>query len=191
MIQKNIQLTHEEHKPSYTGFPLSIIANDINDPLNVGGLFRLSDALGIETLYLCGDTPTPPNAKIKKTSRSTEKNVAFNYQADAEALVTKLKTSGVLIVALEITSSSIAISSDEFVKVVDNSKSVCLIPGSEKSGVSDALLSLSDITVHIPMYGNNSSMNIVSATSIACYEITRNMQSEAKHVLSKDKFEAQ
>ena len=178
MIQKNIQLTHEEYQQSDTRFPLSIIVNDINDPLNVGGLFRLSDALGIETLYLCGDTPTPPNAKIKKTSRSTEKNVAFNYQADAEALVTKLKASGVLIVALEITSSSIAISSDEFAKVVDNSKPVCLIPGSEKSGVSDALLSLSDVTVHIPMHGRNSSMNIVSATSIACFEITRMLQSD-------------
>ena len=57
-MHDNIQLTHEEHRQSDTRFPLSIIANDINDPLNVGGLFRLSDALGIETLYLCGDTPT-------------------------------------------------------------------------------------------------------------------------------------
>lgn len=172
-MQDNVQLTHEEHRQSDIIFPLSIIANDINNPLNVGGLFRLSDALGIETLYLCGDTPTPPNAKIKKTSRSTEKNVAFNYQPDAAALVTELKASGVLIVALEITSSSIAISSDEFAKMLDNGKPVCLIPGSENTGVSDSLLSLSDVTVHIPMYGNNSSMNIVSATSIACFEITR------------------
>lgn len=191
MIQKNIQLTHEEHLRSDTRFPLSIIANDINDPLNVGGLFRLSDALGIEKLHLCGDTPTPPNAKIKKTSRSTEKNVAFDYHPDAAALVTELKASGVLIAALELSSSSIAIGSDEFTKRVKDGRAICLIPGSENTGVSDTLLSLSDVTVHIPMYGNNSSMNIVSATSIACYEITRNMQSDVRQVLSKDKFETQ
>jgi tRNA G18 (ribose-2'-O)-methylase SpoU len=176
MTQNNIQLTHQEHRQSDTRFPLSIIANDINDPLNVGGLFRLSDALGIEKLYLCGDTPKPPNAKIKKTSRSTEKNVAYDYQPDAAALVSELKASGVIVIALEISSSSVAISSPEFAGKIDREKSVCLVPGSENSGVSDALLSLSDITVHIPMYGNNSSMNIVSATSIACFEITRLMQ---------------
>lgn len=189
-MKDNTQLTHEEHRRSGTRFPLYLIANDINDPLNVGGLFRLCDALGIEKLYLCGDTPAPPNAKIKKTSRSTEKNVAFNYHDDAEALVTALKDSGVLIVALEITSSSIAINTDRFAKRVNSKVPVCLIPGSENTGVSDGLLSLSDVTVHIPMYGNNSSMNIVSATSIACFEITRIMQNADSQALSEDKFEA-
>ena len=176
IMQNNIQLTHEEHERSKIKFPLSILANDISSPLNVGGLFRLSDALGIETLYLCGDTPTPPIKKINKTSRSTEKHVKFEYRADADALVTSLKTSGILIVSLEITTSSVAISSDDFTKTLTGKKPVCLIIGSENIGVSESLLSLSDLSVHIPMYGNNSSMNLVSATSIACFEITRIMQ---------------
>ena len=137
-MKKNIQLTHEAHHGLRTKFPLSIIANDMTDPLNVGSLFRLSDALGIEKLYLCGDTPAPPNAKIKKTSRSTEKHTDFESHTDAEKLLR-------------------------------------LVLGSENTGVSESLLSLSDITTHIPMYGNNSSMNVVSAASIACYEIIRNL----------------
>jgi tRNA G18 (ribose-2'-O)-methylase SpoU len=175
-MQNNIQLRHEEHRRSKVTFPLSILANDISSPLNVGGLFRLSDALGIKSLYLCGDTPTPPNTKINKTSRSTEKHVTFEYQADAETLVTSFKTSGIFIVSLEITSSSVAISSHDFTKTLTGKKPVCLIIGSENTGVSESLLSLSDLSVHIPMYGNNSSMNLVSATSIACFEITRIMQ---------------
>ncbi len=181
MIQDNIQLSHEEHQQTGIKFPLSLFANDINDPLNVGGLFRLSDALGIEMLYLCGDTPTPPNTKIKKTSRSTENNVAFKYHADAATLVKALKTSGALIVSLEITSSSISIGSDEFTKAISNRRPICLILGSENTGISETLLSLSDITVHIPMHGANSSMNIVTATSIACFEITRVLQDDNKH----------
>lgn len=174
-MQDNVQLTHEEHHRSDTRFPLYIIANDINGPLNVGGLFRLSDALGIERLYLCGDTPAPPNAKINKTSRSTEKFVDYETHADAEKLVEELKATGAFIVALEITSSSIAISSGEFARAMQQKRPVCLILGSENIGVSDTLLSLSDITTHIPMHGNNSSMNLVSAASIACFEITRLM----------------
>lgn len=181
MTQHNIQLSHEAHKQSGVKFPLSLLANDINDPLNVGGLFRLSDALGIDTLYLCGDTPTPPHAKIKKTSRSTEKDVTFEYHADATALASSLKASGALIVALEISSSSVSINSETFNNAIKNSKPVCLILGSENSGVSEALLKLSDVTVHIPMHGINSSMNIVSATAIACFEISRILHDDNNH----------
>jgi len=175
-MKNNIQLSHQHHDKTNTKFPLSIIANDIKDPLNIGGLFRLCDAMGIKKLYLCGETPAPANSKISKTSRSTEKHVAYEYYDNAEILVSKLKSSGALIIALEITSSSLAINSTDFVKAVCRKEPVCLILGSENAGVSEALLSLSDITTHIPMYGNNSSMNVISAASIASYEITRNMQ---------------
>jgi tRNA G18 (ribose-2'-O)-methylase SpoU len=169
----NTQLTHADHKPSSKKFPLSIIANDIINPVNVGSLFRLCDALGIEKIYLCGDTPAPPNTKINKTSRSTEKYVDYESGLNAEILVAQLKASGSFIISLEITSSSLAISSDEFAKKISNKTPVCLILGAENAGVSESLLSLSDITMHIPMHGNNSSMNVISAASIASFEIIR------------------
>ena len=174
-MQDNIQLTHKEHRLSTIKFPLSIIANDIADPLNVGSLFRLSDALGVEKLYLCGDTPAPPNAKIKKASPSTAKYVAYETHASAEILVSCLKESGSFSIALETTSLSMTIGSDQFQQKIRDNQPVCLIIGSENTGVSETLLSLADMTTHIPMYGNNSSMNVISAASIVCYEISRNL----------------
>lgn len=174
-MQDNIQLTHEDHTPSKDKFPLSIIANDINSPLNVGSLFRLCDAMGIEKLYLCGETPAPPNTKINKTSRSTEKYVVHESHESAEALVTSLKSSGVYIISLEVTTSSVPVNSAKFSSLITAKSPICLILGSENTGVSQSLLSLSDITMHIPMYGRNSSMNVISAASIACYELIRNL----------------
>ncbi len=139
---------------------------------NVGGLFRLSDALGIEKLYLCGDTPVPPNARIKKTARATEQYVDYSYHDDPESLARELQDGGTLIVALEITSTSVDISADEFRRKI-NGHRVCLVLGAENTGISDTLLELADITVHIPMAGRNSSMNVISAASIACYEIIK------------------
>ena len=174
-MQDNVQLSHSDHRQSASQFPLSIVVNDMTSPLNVGSLFRLSDALGVKTLYLCGETPVPPNSKIRKTSRSTEKHVAYEAHENATALVSSLKRSGSTIIALEITSTSIDISSDEFKSLVKRDKPFCLILGSENSGVNETLLSLSDAAVHIPMAGNNSSMNVVVAASIACFEITKNL----------------
>ncbi len=176
MPPDNTQLTHKDHLPSGLKFPLHIIASDISSPQNIGSLFRLCDALGIEKLFLCGDTPAPPNAKINKTSRSTENHVVFEQYENAVELVRQAKESGALIVSLEISSSSLAIASDEFSRIFKNKKPVYLILGSENAGVSETLLSLSNVTVHIPMLGNNSSMNVISAASIACYEIIRNIQ---------------
>ena len=153
-MQNNVQLTHEEHEKSDTKFPLSIIANDITDPLNVGSLFRLCDALGIKKLYLCGRTPIPPNTKINKTARSAEKYVEYESHHGAETLVTALKKSGVFIISLEITSSSIAINSEEFLKNIQDKEAICLIVGSENNGVSESLLSLSDITIGMGRLSN-------------------------------------
>lgn len=137
--------------------------------MNVGSLFRIADAFGLERIYLSGSSPVPPNSKIKKTSRSTEKYVPFSYEEDPVGLVKKLKSVGYTVISLEITSTSIdirqlSISPDE---------KICLILGSENAGVNSELLNVSDKTVHIPMLGRNSSMNVAAACSIATFEIIR------------------
>ncbi len=171
----NTQLTHADHIISDKKFPLSIIANNMNSPQNVGSLFRLCDALGVEKLFLCGNSAVPPNPKITRTSRSTEKYVVFEQHDDAEKLIATLKTSGVFIISLEITTASIAFASAEFKSIIRDQKPACLILGAENTGVSEDLLALSDLTTHITMHGNNSSMNVISAASIACFEILQNM----------------
>ena len=175
MQQKNTQLTHAQHKNSGKKFPLSIVASDISSPNNVGALFRLCDALAIEKLYLCGDSATPPNDKINKISRSTDKHVNYEIHQNAESLVAQLKASGAAIISLEATTSSHAIDSAAFIDAMNKNQPYALILGSEQKGVSDALLALSDNTFHIPMHGNNSSMNVISAASIACFEMTKNL----------------
>lgn len=175
-MANNTQLDHQHHTPSGIKHPLSIIACDITSAANIGSLFRLCDALGIQRLYLCGGTPVPPDSKIRKTSRSTEDYVHFEYTDDATNLVTSLKADGGHVIALEITTTSIDIRSDTFKDFLVDNKPVYLVLGSEKSGVSDELLAQADITVHIPMLGNNSSMNVVTAAAIACYEITGAMR---------------
>lgn len=166
---KNRQLNHIDHQTTHKTFPVCILAHDIDVPMNVGSLFRIADALGIEKLYLSGTTPVPPNAKIRKTSRATEKSVPYSHEKDPLSIINQLKNEGYKIVSLEITSSSIDIR--ELSLSADDK--VCLIVGSENTGVSQMLLDISDITIHIPMLGQNSSMNVANACAIAAYEITR------------------
>jgi tRNA G18 (ribose-2'-O)-methylase SpoU len=173
---KNIQLDHSAHKTASKKYPLCFLANDIDIPMNVGSFFRIADALGVEKIYLTGKSVTPPNLKIKKTSRSTEKYVPYEYQKNALEVVRALKESGYKIVSLEISSASINI--EDF--TVSGGEKICLILGSENSGICQRLLDASDVTIHIPMLGNNSSMNVANACSIATYEIIRKIKNKSK-----------
>lgn len=173
---KNIQLDHSHHRGTPVKCRLCYVASDIDVPMNVGSLFRVADALGVEKIYLTGSSSIPPNPKIRKTSRSTEKFVPYSYAENAGALLAQLKAEGYKVVSLEITSDSIPI--EEF-KAAEGEK-ICLVLGSEDKGVSQQLLDLSDETIHIPMRGANSSMNVASACSIATYEIARMLSHEPK-----------
>ncbi len=167
----NIQKEHDQHNASGIKLPICFLAHNISVPMNVGSLFRIADALGVEKIYLTGSSPTPPNSKIKKTSRSTEKFVDFSYEEDPVSRVKALKSDGYKIISLEITSSSEDIRT---LSVVGGEK-ICLILGEESAGVCQELLDLSDKTVHIPVLGHNSSMNVAVACSIATFEIIRGL----------------
>lgn len=166
---QNVQLDHSQHRPARSRFPLCYLAHDLDGPLNVGSLFRLADALGVEKIYLTGRSPVPPNGKLRKTSRAAEKVVPFSHAADPIPILRELKACGYRIISLELTSASIDIRE----LAVRPSDRICLVLGSENAGVSQSLLDLSEQTVHIPMLGQHSSMNVATACAIATFEITR------------------
>lgn len=174
----NIQLEHAQHQAKPQRFPLVFLAHDIEVPMNIGSLFRIADALGIEKIYLSGTSPVPPNAKIRRTSRACEKYVPFAYHADPLEIVRQCKLDGYTILSLEISSASIPLRE----LVLPPDAKLCLILGAENHGVSQALLDASDHSVHIPMLGHNSSMNVANACAIASYELTCRLQPYAVQI---------
>lgn len=170
---QNIQLDHSQHRPAHNTFSLCYLAHDLDVPMNVGSLFRIADALGVDRIFLTGRSPVPPNSKLRKTSRATEKHVPFSHAADPLPILLDLKACGHRIIGLELSSASIDIRELE----VHTSDRICLVLGSENSGVSQALLDLCEQTVHIPMLGQHSSMNVATACAIATFEISRMLRS--------------
>lgn len=165
-----MQHTHytSEFKPEK--FPIVLVCDGITNSANIGSLFRISDAFGIEKLIFCGNNFSL-GRRFKKTSRSTEKYVNFNVEANIQSVLEELKRKDYTLIALEITDNSQPIS-----KLDITDKPIALIVGSEITGVSDIVLEIVDGTFHITMFGTNSSMNVTQATSIALYKLTEQMQ---------------
>lgn len=163
-----MQLTHYNTNFKKQTFPITLVCDNVTNAPNIGSLFRIADAFGIEKLILCGEN-IQLGRKITKTSRATEKVVNFEIQKSASKVVEDLKQKGYQIISLEITESSKPIHTIQFSK----ENPIALVIGDENFGVSESILKISDAIIHIDMFGQNSSMNVVQATNIALYEMTK------------------
>ena len=129
-------------------------------PVNVGSLLRTADAFGVKKIIF-GGSPIELNKKTWNASRATENVVDFKQVEDTVCEIKNYKEAGYRVIALEITDESVPLN-----KLKNNTnQDTVLIVGSERHGVRKELLDLSDEVYHIEMYGQNSSMNVVQATS--------------------------
>ena len=108
---------------------------------------------------------------MTKTSRATEKVVDYKVETSALSVIKEHKANKYSIISLEITSNSKSIHSFKFSK----NQPIALVIGDENFGVSEEILTLSDAAIHIDMFGQNSSMNVVQAANIALYEMTKQL----------------
>ena len=163
-----MQLTHEENQFERRTFPITVVCDHMYFQQNIGSLFRISEAFGVENIIFFGkDIPLTPR-KINKTSRSTHLHVAHSVIEEFNELQSFLLDNNFEIISLEIASNSKPLKE---INIPENKK-IALLIGSEINGISNELLKLSHQIVHITMFGKNSSMNVVQAASIALYEIT-------------------
>ena len=151
----------EETKTHRT--PISILLNNVQDLRNIGSIFRIADALKIEHIYIYGFQGVWNLKKLKKYGRSTLSHVPHSFLEKQEDLVEILNNHHV--VALEKTDKS---------KNYTDFKPIyplLLIIGNESHGISPYLLKIAMQTIHLPMLGVNTSLNVSNATAIALYHI--------------------
>ena len=161
----------EQTIPDYLPYPtnpipkLQIVLDNIRSALNVGSIFRSADGAGVTCLHLCGVTPTPENAGVKKTALGAEKNIPWVYHPDGVEAVVQLKTSGNMIWALEGGVRTTPLMAE----AVPSSDFMVLVVGSELGGVDPGIIDLCDSVVYLPMVGSKGSLNVAVACGIAIY----------------------
>lgn len=169
---ENRQLKHEEVKTELRKFPITVICENIESPENVGMIFRNCEAMGVERIYFTGTSIVPPNRKIRKISRATDRLVEFKYVKDTRELIANLKAEAYKVWAVEITSASKSLHQACFT----NEQKNAFIIGSEKHGVEADTLTQVHGSIEIPLYGSNTSINVVSALTIVLYEVVKQLE---------------
>ena len=147
--------------------PLIIVLDNIRSLNNIGSVFRTSDAFLIEKIYLCGITATPPHKDIHKTALGSTETVAWEYAENTLDVIEKLKSDGVKICSIEQAENATML--NDFTP--EQQTTYALVFGNEVKGVSQNVVSASDVVIEIPQFGTKHSLNISVSAGVVIWDI--------------------
>jgi 23S rRNA (guanosine2251-2'-O)-methyltransferase len=164
------RLSAEEFKKT-AKTPVVVVLDNIRSCSNIGSIFRTSDALRMEKIYLCGISATPPNREIHKTALDAENSVDWEYREKTEDVVKKLQTEGYLVYAVEQVENSILL--QDFTP--SKNGRIALVFGNEVKGVQQEVVNVCNGALEIPQFGTKHSFNVSVSAGIVLWEIFRKM----------------
>src|SRR6202522_1205963 len=146
---------------------LALLLASVGQPFNVGSIIRTAAAFGVESVWLCGNTPDLSLPAVGKTALGTERFLSV-YRTPAPVDAAKeAAEDGYRVIAVELASGATPL----FETPLDGP--VCLAIGNEDHGCSPALLSAVHGVAYIPQVGRVGSLNVAVAAAIALAEARR------------------
>ena len=154
--------------------PIYILLENVYDTFNIGGFFRLCDAIACQQLILVGRSSTPPDNKIKKSSVGTVHAVDWQYYPTTKSAIESIKKEHpkLYTVAVELDKQAVMYNQTDY------PAPILLIFGNETNGVSKETLAMVDKIIQLPMYGVNGSLNVVVSAGIITYHILNTWQKQ-------------
>ena len=142
-----------------------LILDGLQDPGNVGTVWRTADALGADGLILVNGCADPWNPKTVRATMGACFRLPV-YEMGVEALSFLLERSGLPLYATALLADTVDVRRADL-------RRCAVVIGSEGRGVSEGLLSMSQKTLKIPMRERCESLNAASAATVVLWEMGR------------------
>ena len=149
-----------------TGVSRVVMLEGVNNPDNVGGIFRSAAAFGADLVVLGPDCGDPFYRKAIRTSMAATLHVPFVLASQWPAAIGLMRDSGFTVIALTPSAAANPLS-----KVSLLSRRLALLVGAEGDGLTPEAISAASLTARIPMSAQVDSLNVATAASIAMYHL--------------------
>ncbi|MBQ4088672.1 MAG: RNA methyltransferase [Clostridia bacterium] len=147
--------------------PDRIVALDgVQDPGNVGTIWRTADAAGFEAMLLGAGSADPMSPKVQRSAMGSGFRIPISKTSDMPAALAKLAAAGYSIICSDL-------HGEDFYARPDPGKKFVLVIGNEARGISDATRAQATMLVRLPMRGGAESLNAAVAAGIMMYELMR------------------
>jgi tRNA G18 (ribose-2'-O)-methylase SpoU len=141
------------------------VLENIQNPTNVGAIFRSAAALGMDAVLLTPDCSNPLYRRSCRVSMGTVFQIPWTYvEGD---WIGKLRELGYKTAAMALRDDSYSIDAPE----LRATEKLAVVLGSEGNGLADETIENCDYTVKIPMYHGVDSLNVAAASAVAFWEL--------------------
>lgn len=146
--------------------PLLVICDELSDPHNLGAILRSAECAGAHGVIIPKRRSVGLTAVVAKASAGAVEYMKVARVTNINSTIEELKKKGVWIFGTAAEGSIPMYQADLTVPAA-------IVIGSEGDGMSRLVEKNCDVTVHIPMRGNITSLNASAAASILLYEAVR------------------
>lgn len=160
-------------KPANKKQILFIVLEDIQDPGNLGTIFRTGEGAGVDGIIMSGQTVDVYNPKTIRSTMGSVYRVPFLYTDDMCGMIRKLQGHGVSVYAAHL-------SGEQYYDELDYRQDTAFLIGNEAGGLKEETAACADAYLRIPMQGKVESLNAAVASSILLYEAYRQRRKRKK-----------
>lgn len=146
--------------------PLLLLTEDLQDPGNLGTIFRTAEAAGCTGLIMNRGTVDLFNPKTVRATMSAVFRQPFLYVEDLQEELRSLQKSGVAVYAAHL-------KGERYYDAPDYRGACGFLIGNEGNGLQEATADLAAEKILIPMEGRIESLNAAVSASILMYEAQR------------------
>ncbi len=145
---------------------LWVVLEQLQDPGNVGTVFRTGEAAGVAGVVMDAATADIYSPKVVRSTMGSIYRVPFCVVPDLTEALAALRARGIRVYAADPEGGG------EYT-APDYTRDTAFLIGNEGNGLSEAARSAADMGVHIPMRGELESLNASVAAGILLYEADR------------------
>lgn len=151
-----------------------VVLEDVENPTNVGAIFRTAAALGVDAIILSPACVDPLYRRAMRVSVGNACLIPWTYVCRSEAEwqergVEILKSHGFTTVAMALREDNIDVDDASIKK----KKKLAFFMGNEGFGLSSSTIAACDYVAKIPMMNGVDSLNVAVAAGIAVWELTK------------------
>lgn len=151
-----------------------LLLDGIQDPGNLGTIIRTAEAMGFSFVLIPQGTTDPYGEKSVRASMGSIFHIPIIHSQNIALDLQLLKDTHYEVAGALLESSTPAHETPFASRLI-------LVVGSEGAGISKAVRTMLDYSVHIPMTGRVESLNAAAAVAMLAYEIQRqSLQERAK-----------
>ena len=146
--------------------PHLIVLDNLQDPGNLGTIFRTAEAAGVTGIVLSRDCVDIYNPKVIRSTMGAIYRMPFVYVEDLLESLKVMKARGIKTYAAHLKGKN---SYDK-----ENYKDACaFLIGNEGNGLREEVSNAADIWIRIPMEGEAESLNAAVAAAVLMFEAAR------------------